>query len=398
MANHRPKQRACIACINAKRSCDRTLPSCERCLGRAIDCEYPTTTKRRQHRTAATGSPRWRAILSTSETAHATSTLSASPSPPVSSWFLDPTTWLVTHSHSNGAILNPPPVSDFQNFVRGLQSWLVRFLRDGHNPFIHHSLYSEAPVPQCIRDAYSSIAISHTSTARNEHLVRDILSTNISNLVNSQPDPVSVPVLSTGEHLARTQALLIHLVLALFSSSIPGRAEAETLIPTLRLWSQQLWDSALLDVQVSSFAPSASVAGSSWSTVDLDNEPELPASMYRAFVISESIRRTWLVVHFAIGAYQALKANHTTCGGGIPFTARAGIWDAPSPARWECLAKSTDPLFIQSFEGDAIIRRGVPAVDVDEFARHLFTLKWGVDKIETWTVQTGDDVPVMFEG
>ena len=34
------KQKACLACVKAKRCCDRTLPSCSRCLDKEVDCVY----------------------------------------------------------------------------------------------------------------------------------------------------------------------------------------------------------------------------------------------------------------------------------------------------------------------------------------------------------------------
>lgn len=43
-----------------------------------------------------------------------------------------------------------------------------------------------------------------------------------------------------------------------------------------------------------------------------------------------------------------------------------------------------------------LLDRGVGAGEVDEFARHLFTIMWGLEKVETWVVRTGDEVSVVY--
>ncbi|KAH8738305.1 hypothetical protein BGZ61DRAFT_439908 [Ilyonectria robusta] len=409
------KQRACIACTNAKRRCDRTLPGCMRCLDKDMDCMYPPINRRhgrqeqRQTRgglswpttsAAATASSLPAATAAAAPSSRTTSTrLISSPGSPglaAGSWFLTPATWSIT---PHDRPLNSFPVSVFTNFIRGLQDWLARFLRYGHNPFVHRGLYAEAPFPRCIQDAYASIAIARTITPQNENHIYDILSTYVSDLVDSQSQPAldfffSAPLLSTREHLARTQALLIYLILTLFSPSIPGRAKAEALIPTLHLWSQQLWDSALLDANISSLPPSSSSHPS--TDVAANAETGMMARIYRAFALSESTRRTWLLVKYMIGTYQVLKDGSTSCEGGIFFTARAELWDAPSAARWGSILKSTDPLFIHSLHADAVIHNRVPAVEVDEFVRHLLTAQLGVEKVESWGIETGNMISVLF--
>ncbi|KAI1802902.1 hypothetical protein F4811DRAFT_572542 [Daldinia bambusicola] len=43
-----PRQKACIACADAKRRCDKQLPECRRCLDRDVDCVYPQPKRRRR--------------------------------------------------------------------------------------------------------------------------------------------------------------------------------------------------------------------------------------------------------------------------------------------------------------------------------------------------------------
>lgn len=124
---------------------------------------------------------------------------------------------------------------------------------------------------------------------------------------------------------------------------------------------------------------------------------DLVPNLYQAFVLYESVRRTWLLSHLVAGVYYGLKS--TWLGyrpGDIHITTRAELWDAPSPARWEAVARHTDPLFIQSLRGQCLAAQGVRAAQVDEFARHAFTVMWGLEKVENWVVRTGDEVSVIY--
>ena len=300
-------------------------------------------------------------------------------------WFLSPSAWSIAYHYQPPPSL--PSTRVFTNFIRGVQAWLVRFLRESHNPFIHRHLYSETDMPRCMQDAYSAIAIAQTVTTENEHMVDPISSSHVSNLLACQlaEDPFSLPLLSTKEHLARTQALLIHLLLALFSTSISRRANAESFIETLQRWTGQLWESAALDAATSPLWPTTCLRSGN-NSVGAD---DLVSDLYQAFVLSESVRRTWLLCNIVIGVYHSLKGTWSTCGGDIYITTSAELWNAPSSARWEAIARHTDPLFVQSLRGQSLLARGVRASQVDEFARHLFTVMWGLEKVENWVAQTG---------
>ena len=427
------KQTACFGCADSKRRCDRALPSCSRCGIRDIPCVYPQPLRLRTHNSSSSG-PDGTAINLERRDVHGSSGLEpqnrsgtvlegdtrgdalmdfvastelvpARPSlssPGIGggvangqplSWFLQPSAWNMAYHYQPPTSMPPGPV--FSNFINGLQTWLSRFLRTGHNPFIHSHLYSPHSMPQCMKDAYSAISVSQDVTPGNEHIVNDIASTHISTLLASQPDDAvpSFPLLSTRDHLARTQALLIHLLLALFSPSIPRRARAEGLIGTMLHWANQLWDSATQDASttmlVSGLLP--------LSHSDSDYTPDLVSHLHQKFVLHESVRRTWLLCNIATGVYYSYKGDwSSTCAGDICITTRAELWDAASPARWEAVVRSSDPLFLYSLHGGSLVTRKVGASEVDEFARHLFTVLWGMDKVEDWVVRTGDSVSVMY--
>ncbi|KAL6416185.1 uncharacterized protein AUP68_00399 [Ilyonectria robusta] len=445
----RSKQKACFGCVGTKRRCDKIIPSCSRCLDRSIDCVYPAGPPRRQRLalggagTTAAPDIRLSGIWSPSsldigdpseadlmyqdllremdDTSHSTLVDSVSSTdlvgtlsePPFISsvvpfcgagavsvpnhlaassglgWFLQPSTWAVINHYQPPASF--PPGIVFSHFIQGLQSWLSCFLRAGHNAFIHRHLYTKSGIPQCMRDAFSAIAVSQHVTPGNEHIVDDVSSAHISNLLASQPEetPLSVSLLSTVAHLARTQALLIHLLLALFSPSIPRRANAENLIQTLLEWKTQLWESAIRDATAAQMCPNEVLLADDNGDLSSDSV----SALHKSFILSESVRRTWLLCSISLGVYHGLKGDWSySCAGDICITARAELWNATSPARWEIAARSQDPLFIYSLHGRSLVERGVCALEVDEFARHIFTVMWGLDQVEDWVVRTEDAV------
>ncbi|KZL79786.1 rna polymerase ii mediator complex component [Colletotrichum incanum] len=441
----RSKQKACFACAEAKRRCDRTLPSCSRCLDKEFDCVYPVVRPRpflsssspsnsldprlssgwdipsswpgsgmagialqgpvmdamdeALFAPSAASGPDTAAATTSSSSSSATNQADTDTASHLSlhaeglNWFLQSPSWAITYQRSPPTSV--PPAAVFTNFVRGLQSWLVRFLHKGHNPFIHRHLYSETTLPHCMQDAYAAIAIAQTVTSDNEHVVDAVSNSFIMNLLaaHSTTDPSFMPLLSTSEHLARTQALLIHLLLSLFSPSISRRAKAESLIDTLRLWARQLWESAAVDATTSPIFPNALSMSCDQA---LENDEVVPR-LYQAFILSESIRRTFLLTSIATGVYTSLKATWSHgCHGDVCITLRGELWEAPSAARWEAVAKKEDPLFLHSLKGQTLLSRGIRAAEVDEYARLIFTVLWGLEKVEHWVVSTGDAVSVTY--
>ncbi|KAF5632020.1 RNA polymerase II mediator complex component [Fusarium sp. NRRL 52700] len=429
------KQKSCFACVETKRRCDKRFPSCSRCIDRESVCTYPPSARRQAEAAPDMGfgdmwtsgvdanslalagemsepwllDPVFSASLNCPSIQSWTPSLSDPSSLPNSSvyglveasgqladtsrdlgWFLGPQSWTIRYHYDAPNFI--PPASVFTNFIRGLQNWLARFSKTGHNPFIHRHLYSDSEYPQCIQDAYSACVISSSATGENETIVNAISATHITNLINAQPAR-SASVISTMDHLARTQALLIHILLSLFSTSIERRARAENLISLLHAWKNQLWESATNDSTLASPLPILGLTSGVTTAGELDPIPGL----YRSFILSESIRRTGLLCNIATGVYGGLKgSNIQSCGGDIHITTQAKFWEACSSARWEAVARNTDPLFIYTLKGQMLLQQGVGAAQVDEFARHLFTIMWGLEMVETWIVRTGDKVSVMY--
>ncbi|KAF6826563.1 RNA polymerase ii mediator complex component [Colletotrichum plurivorum] len=445
------KQKACLACTSSKRRCDKGTPSCTRCEDRDIDCRYPPSKRRRREQqhpmldAAASVEP---AVITTSSTAAPATDLFALdagplsfnlwnttpwtdipllPSAPIpqeqryptpapmqnplsrrrdiieavtrSTWFLSPSSWTISHRHPQ--VNDVYPTRALTNFTRAMQSWILRWVTDGHNPFIHRGIYaSPNPFPPLLQDALALASLYHHSTPQNESLVIRILDEKVSAMITSQTPSGS---LETRDHLARVQALLIYTVLRLFDGSVRHRAAAESHIPTLVLWSSQLWETASHEAQSlrATFTPASTqcpVAVALASGVLVPEDADLAA--WYLWIVSESVRRTWLAVTCTVDVYLALKGGDRVAawqnpGGGVKFTARAGLWDAPSPARWSALYRKLEEsddsdggaYFLQSFDSDKLFVNAA-AADVDEFARLLYTVVWGLDRVEGWALRT----------
>lgn len=434
----RSKQKSCFPCVSGKRKCDRTFPSCTRCIDRGVDCAYPLSTARQtQNGPNAALNSSSDLILSpacepqaqdeftvsdfplqlhssqnvfnfessvppghgvTSAGCLIESTVSLAPTSSITTspaelpqlptnlrWFTHPSTWKIAYHFQPPEVLPPPQV--FSDFVRGLHAWLIQFQRGCHNPFIHHQLYPPRSVPACIQDAYAAIAVSQGGNAENEHMVDLITSSYAAKLVSQQASLAdqTLHAMTIKDHLARTQALLIYFLLALSSSSLSRQTKAERYVETLHHWKNEMLAFGEQEARLAQLFPCSLTTQTESSGPDLD--PIL--DLHRAFITCESIRRTWLLCSLATGVYRSLKGDWAAaCGGDICFTARAGLWDAASSAHWAEIACKTDPLFDFSLCGEALAKRGVPALEVDEFARHLFTLMWGTDKVKNWLHRT----------
>ncbi|KAM5349881.1 hypothetical protein ACJ41O_006386 [Fusarium nematophilum] len=311
------------------------------------------------------------------------------------SFFLRSDSWAIRHLS-----INCPGFSSSVclNYVRGLHCWFTDWVTSCHSPFIHRQLYADTGLPQPMRDAFMSITAHNTRTPENEDVVDEMLECNVSALLKSYPEACLGGVepkgdaasnLDTRQHLARTQALYIHLVLALFSTSIRARANAERHVQTLLSWTRQLWDAALFDkdlCQSPEICDIDAIAGSAAAVDALFDGDPLPR-LWRSWVLSESIRRMWLLATSTIGLYLTMRQQWVECQGGINFTTHKGLWAAESASSWAKACKSTDPLFVCSLDGESLFRT-VNAAEVDEMARNLFTIMWGVERVESWVART----------
>ncbi|RSL43644.1 hypothetical protein CEP54_015001 [Fusarium duplospermum] len=445
------KLKACYTCTSGKRRCDKAQPKCGRCEDRDIDCHYPPTKRRRGHTfegncnngvcqsstndstldsTTITFSnetddlvdfDQWtRSLINWNALTDDPLPLSHSfPLPSVPQEHQDPPV-----SNAQGPSISPAETQDLAACqpvtttttlsspaktvkfflapeswtIRGIQTWFTDWVLHCHSPFIHRQLYADTGFPVSIQGAFIAISIHNTKTPTNEAAIDEILEAQVASLLKSYPDsyPSSSQdigvsrALDTREHLARTQSLFVHLVLGLFSPSIRARANAEKRVQTLLQWTRQLWDASPRDPDICQGPEGDLSVPTRATTADelFDGNPS--PRLWRSWVLSESIRRTWLLATSMIGVYLTMRQSWAECQGGIQFTARANLWDAESASSWAKKCQNTDPLFICSLDGESLFRTS-KAVQVDEMARNLFTVMWGAERVEAWISRTASD-------
>ncbi|KAF7555273.1 hypothetical protein G7Z17_g2281 [Cylindrodendrum hubeiense] len=432
------KSKACCACTNGKRRCDRAQPVCGRCDEKDTECRYPPTRRRKHHLQGIQGhvlneSPGgpcdgtqdaqevaaldsgvsddvfdlqhwagpvvdWNDLLplqpqleyldadaSRKLVSFDAGELANNPGPLTSSWFCHPGSWAISHCPTT-----TPSFSSavFNSYWRTLESWLTQWVTEGQNPFIHRQLYADSGLPRSMRDAYASIAVHDTKGPRNDTLVYQIVEANAASLVSSQDACEASPVLDTRQHLARTQALFIYLTLLLNSPSITARSQAERNVPVFQTWVQQLWESASQDPDLSDSSTGGNAQIDAVADAVFDGDPA--PRLWRAWVLAESIRRTWILGTMTVGVYLTQKQGWCECKGGAKFTMGSGIWAAESAVSWAQAVRNQDPMFSLSLECGRLFT-SARAAAVDEFARHQLAAMYGLERVESWAARTAGD-------
>ncbi|KAK9423156.1 hypothetical protein SUNI508_04450 [Seiridium unicorne] len=406
---------ACAACSRAKRKCGKQRPSCERCTKRGVACKYsasrtsrfvlleeptaiekekPVQTPACQPRPANNTGP---VLYGDAVTAPFSPffDLSISPSASLDSvfsanWFLSPETWVVDHRASE----NVAPVGGaaLKGFVSLIQRWFEQWVESGSNPFIHSHLY-RTQFPGCLQVAYVTMSSYTTRTDGNAEIILRIVQDRADELLRERgvatdgfgpESSVDAKVLGIIEQLARLHALMVYQVICLFDGDIRSRHVAEKRIFALYSWATELVESAgqaFSDI----FATSDPVE------LALLNFPGVQASAscleqrWQAWILAESVRRTWLVATAIYAVYLIMQQSWILCPGGIMFTNGQGLWDAKSASEWDKLWSGGDAKFLQRFDADRFFTEANPT-EIDEFGKVMLEVTFGFDKVKKWTL------------
>ncbi|KAK9240828.1 hypothetical protein V1525DRAFT_139907 [Lipomyces kononenkoae] len=415
-----PRQKACIACANAKRRCDMQLPACQRCLDRDINCTYGKP-KRRRRAPLASNSPvedllalqtyaspgvlesgsdfgNWMAM----ETFHVDDSLpdltipyipaSSTPAIDISNkeiqlesdniprisrpWFLKDETWDMKHSYPEPSACNASV--DPEPFIRTVREMLQFWVKNGYNSFIHRRLYQKG-LPTCLQDAFTTFATYNGRTPAVNLTILQIAEERTSALASQSlsNDSSAQGILA---NLARVHALFIYEIIRLFDGSVRHRALAERQLPMLKQWVMQMWE-AVKGYRGEEHARSHHAL--QWTRNETDRAYDASLEMWRSWILTESARRTHLVVSCTINMYQIMKDGWDECAGGVMFTARRGLWEAGSAGKWLELCCAKPPLLVPSLQPQPLIAQ-YAADEIDEFATILWTFVVGADKIQCW--------------
>ena len=409
-----PRPKACVSCAESKRKCDKQFPECQRCLDRDIDCAYPQPKRRRrdtiphESQTGQLPTSQDYANLSTLETNLETwdwgdldtfasdaitpyiPTQSAPVNDPSSRelalesgnnsgksfpWFLQDETWVLQRGDQE-----PPLVTDaeMEPFISAVKEMLQTWVKSGWNGFIHRRLYDKG-MPTCIQDAFTTVAAYTSQTPAMKETVLQIASDR-SSALTSQNLPSVNGAENIRAHLARTQALFIYSFILLFDGSVRLRASAERHLPTLRRWVASMLEAVNQYQEKEGFSNWRPLQ---WTVDGFDRDFDTASELWKLWFLTESVRRTHIIVSTTANTYQTLSTGWAECTGAVMFTARGGLWQAESAMKWYLLSCKTPPLMVPSVQAGSLIAQ-YPAKEFDDFAKVFWPFIVGADRMQCW--------------
>ncbi|CAI6090669.1 unnamed protein product [Clonostachys chloroleuca] len=366
---------ACVACSKSKRRCSKQLPACRRCHGKGLRCEYPLVRiVAASDASASSGNPHTDTPSSVGSLSQENSPLSinaqrlGTPYPPVNLWFLAPSSWDIQREHGNLSVSIAYPDSGLRYFIDRLRAWLYG-----------------SDMPESLQHAYAAFQAYQHSTNSNKYIALQIVRSYTKLIIQDQTlcEGFSGGACDIRSHLSRTQALLIFQLIRLFDGDIRSRAEAESTTATLIQWANTLMEKTKADLEAGTSRRMDQLHPFS-STGDLDCDGT-PASLWRAWIFSESIRRTWIIAGLMEAAFSILKQGHSPCPGSICFTGTKGLWDAASPKAWMAGMQDAKQMRFRLSCADIVhlMEDGKPS-DFDEFSRLLLVYGQGLEKCQEW--------------
>lgn len=235
-------------------------------------------------------------------------------------------------------------------------TWLRGWVISGSTLFIHRRIYRDT-MPRCLQDAYTACATYFSSSQHTKDLVFRIVERNIELLLHDHAMPelaADIDSCDFLQRLARTQAMLVYQAIRLYDGDIRQRAAADGICSTLDSWNHEMLKCAMESSQyVWAFSSGRS---------------QNDAAAWDAWCLAESVRRTWATINVTQNAYRVLKGEESRCPGHLRFTARVGLWDAPSCVEWMTAHRERDPLFYTEENGSDIVAKAKPD-EIDEFGR-----------------------------
>lgn len=415
-----PEIKACEACAKSKRKCGKEKPRCHRCESRDVDCIYPPArpssfvllqddpmTPASSNTSAALDrfADIWDPNILLCPLPEFDLPLSAcnvdlhlsrpSPTPPkhlTCEWFMAPETWesFVLQKYARDPQWRPPYSNAvLKRFLEGLQRRLYKWVSTGGTDFIHRRLYTFRN-PRCVQDAQTTLALYLARTDSNEGAVFSTLHDRARQLLEDEDRHATSNSLDLFEHLARVHALITYQIVGLLDGDIHLRTAAEGRMELLNTWLEQMFECVRV---VSSFCPggiddSVSVISNAIGLgIELGQAQESQVMreevVWHAWILAESIRRTWITVQGLHTTYHALQKGWADCSGSIKLTAGQGMWGAPSSYAWAKVARETDIWFIEGTDMERLFIEAT-ADKVDEFTKGIMEMTFGMERMERW--------------
>lgn len=414
-----PKTKACDACHRAKRKCGKQAPSCLRCTKRGIECTYPTAKPTSfvlcddsfnfNDNTFSVGhhdvhkhadepfdfSPAVSQDIETHEARlspefdfpqlSGADTSSVVRYRSLSGWLTAPDYYHLGSVSQLEATI--PRFIDVKCHTTTIKRWLQQWVDTGTNPFIHKWLYA-AHFPRCIQDAYLALSCYLRKTTTNERVVAQIFEDRATQLLQDyavasdetrEGQTGAVPVVSDSlEHIARVQALLLYQFIGLYDGDIRMRHLAESHIPVLYSWVQQMFEHYSKTTYAGSTLDSQTIRDlASFDSVESFVRNSDHFAWYE-WITAETIRRTTIIACGVQTLYIVLQQGGTIpCQKNILYTPNKGLWEAESSMDWEKLCSETDATLVQTADSNQVLTTLGPA-GVDDFAMLILQIQTGM--------------------
>ena len=112
---------------------------------------------------------------------------------------------------------------------------------------------------------------------------------------------------------------------------------------------------------------------------------------WHSWVLSECIRRTWVIASGIHGIYAMIqRGGPAPCMGGMMFTTCQGVWEARSALAWENICLESNVGLIQPTEAHNLFK--VAPDLVDDFSKFILEVAFGTEKLERWGVRIPNDM------
>jgi hypothetical protein len=309
---------------------------------------------------------------------------------PKPDWFLAPETWKISF-RADSSVAGAIEKATLKKYIVLLQSWFERWVTTGGNPFIHPHLYS-ANFPACLQVAYTTLAAYIHRTPANIENVLQIVEDRSNDLLRENGavlDKIGAEEWTDGgeqdidlfAQLTRLHALMVYQIIGLFDGDIRQRHVAQGRIAVQESWAGKLFHSAGKALP-NTHAVATHLVGF------LPKPTTYSQQQWYLWILSESIRRTWLVAGSIPRVFLALQQLRSPCPGGVMYTNRSGLWNAESATEWDeqCLGK--DVAFMQRFECSRLFEDAEIA-DVDEFGMAMLDMTFNGELLDNWKDRGG---------
>lgn len=304
-----------------------------------------------------------------------------------SAWFLTPDAWVISPvKHEN---LTPVSNGILKRYICKTQDWLREWALKGSNPFIHSRLY-KVRSPRCIQDAFMAVSSYVSRSPGTEDMVYRIVEERATELVALEGSQQHQSQFDPFDQMSRVQALLMYSIIRLFDGDIRQRHLAEKHLPVLHSWTLQMRRTTAIAAQNGTLLLSNSIETDplypgNIGPVEKDQEKLL----WNAWILSESLRRTWFLSEHIYCIYTNMQQGWAECPGAMMVTSRKGVWEAESAFAWTKICAERNVGFIHKNDTERVMREAKPA-EVDPFCLALMEVDFGLEKMDRWRIESGD--------